>query len=76
MKNNPISDIVNFVYRPEMTVEQKRKMYSALSKTEIIEMLIEANNHIELLAQNQTIFTISGNDCVHFPIQVTSKYNI
>lgn len=48
--NGVFGELVNFVYHPEITDEQKRKMYSALEKEELIEMLIEANKHLDSLA--------------------------
>ena len=54
-----LSEIVKFVYREEMTREEKRLMYQKLSKKELIEMLIESNRINESLVDSYRTITLS-----------------
>lgn len=69
-----LSEIIKFVSQEEMTLEEKRLMYSKLSKKELIEMLIESNNLNESLAESYRTITLSQIDCsTPFPTKVYSS---
>lgn len=69
-----LSEIVKFVSQEEMTLKEKRLMYSKLSKKELIEMLIESNRINESLVDSYRTITISTiNYSSPFPTDVYTK---
>lgn len=46
----------------KMTKEEKIEMYEKLDKSQLIEMLIEANNHLDRLTDNTTILLKQRTD--------------
>ncbi len=48
-------DATNFLSVVQMTHDEKVKMYKRLKKSELIEMLIEANNVIDMLTKKPTV---------------------
>lgn len=46
-----MKDLIYYVQEVEMTDVEKKLMYSKLKKSELIEILIEANKHLKYLSE-------------------------
>lgn len=52
----------NYMQIKEMTKEEKFEMYNKLEKSQIINMLIEANNVIEIIKSYVPTYKLNSND--------------